>query len=90
MSNKDDTSRWIATNERWIPKDVANRWYIPVLRPIPSTASTSAGYDVILTHDDRYWLVGANDQECNGERIGPYNTLDQAQTAAEMLEATNS
>jgi hypothetical protein len=79
---------WAATNEQWIPKDVANRWYIPRISPIE--ASASAGYDVILTHDDGYWLVGANDTDCTGERIGPYNTLEQAQAAAEMLEATNS
>ena len=84
-----DTRRWCTTNERWIPKDVANRWYMPVLRPIPSTAHTHAGYDVILTHDDGYWLVSAEHQECSGERIGPYNTLEQAQAAAEMLEAVN-
>ena len=90
MLNKDDTRRWAPTNEQWIPKDVVNRWYTPNIRHIPSHLAYVQGYDVILTHDYDYWLVGTNDQECTGERIGPYNTLEQAQTAAEMLEATNS
>ena len=87
MSNKSDTSRWCTTNERWIPKGVAERWYIPGFAP--ADVRTHAGYDIILTNEGEYWLVGANDQECTGERIGPYTTLEQAQAAAEMLEATN-
>ena len=103
MSNKSDTSRWCTTNERWIPKGVAERWYIPGFAP--ADVRTHAGYDVIfvlsemgtgktsstlwMVYTEGYWLVGANDQECNGERIGPYATLEQAQAAAEMLEAAN-
>ena len=77
-----ETSSWCQTNNYWVPEGVATRWYIsdPTL-PVDGDIR----YDIILTHEDGYWLVGASDKGCTGERVGPYATLEQAQAAAEML-----
>lgn len=82
MLNKDETNSWCQTNNYWVPEGVANRWYL--FCPAHLVDGTIR-YDIILTHEDGYWLIGDTDKACTGERVGPYATLKQAQDAAEML-----
>ena len=75
----DAEAHWSITNARWTPGDIDKRWYRPstqMMRPIP--------HDIILC-DGTYWLIGGNDQECTGERLGPYADFASACLAAEML-----